>query len=288
MKKYGIGIVLVALAVVAALSFGNHKPDNQQTVGVTTRGSYIALGDSVAAGVGLADYTDSSACNRTKQAYPEKIANQMRYKLDSFACSGATTSEGVIGPQVVNKLALEPQLTKVVANKKPALITITIGANDANWTTAIQKCYTDLCGTNTDTGIAEAGISNASINLDKALTQIKSVYPTNTPNVVITGYYKLFPTIVPEKCTELSGVETSELAWIKQLQDDIDTTLQAVAAKYNFAVFAPISFEGHELCTGNPWIQSLGGKAPYHPTDAGQSAIAKQVVAALSEREESQ
>jgi hypothetical protein len=33
-------------------------------------------------------------------------------------------------------------------------------------------------------------------------------------------------------------------------------------------------FAGHQLCTPQPYVQGLGDAAPFHPTAAGQLAIA--------------
>jgi lysophospholipase L1-like esterase len=248
-----------------------------------TEGTYIALGDSVAAGVGLKDYSDSSACDRTRQSYPEVLAKALNYRLTHVACSGAKTTEGLIGRQTVNNLALPPQIEALQSDNRPDLVTITIGANDANWTTYLTKCYTAVCGSQADTDGVAAGVVQAATNLDRALRQIQSTYPSETPRVVVTGYYRLFPDTPASSsaCTELSGIEPAELAWIRQLQDTIDDALRATAAKYAFARFVPVDFGGHELCTDDPWIQGIGAKAPYHPTEAGQAAIARQIRSAL-------
>jgi lysophospholipase L1-like esterase len=281
MKKYIIGVSLSILAVIVVAILWPSGSDRQSTSN-TPKGTYIALGDSVPAGVGLRDYSDSSACDRTEQAYPNLVADKLGYTLESVACSGATTQNGLLGSQDVNQLAVRPQLDVVLGTKKPNLISITIGANDANWTTAIQKCYAGVCGSDADTIAAQAGITSAAANLGQALGQVKSRYPTRTPAVVVTGYYKLFPVDMPTSCTDLRGIGSSELAWIRQLQDSIDGALQGVAARYDFVTFVPVGFMNHELCTSDPWIQGLGSKAPYHPTDTGQAAIANQIVNALA------
>ena len=246
------------------------------------QGRYLALGDSVAAGIGLADYNDSSACNRTKQAYPNLVAKELNYQLMSVACSGATTAAGLIGAQDVNKLAVTDQITTALTTKKPKLITITIGANDARWTSFIQKCYAATCGSDSDTAAVEAGIATSSSNLKNALERIKSTYPSSQPLVMLTGYYKLFavqPALA--SCTETTNLEAVELDWIRQLQTSIDSSLQTVAGEYSFVSFVPLSFDGHELCSDTPWVQGLSAKAPFHPTEAGQQAIADQIVAVV-------
>lgn len=281
MKKCLLWIVGVVVAVFAVIAFWPSVDTTQTPQAVVSNGRYIALGDSVAAGVGLENYSDSSACDRTNQSYPNLVASKLNYSLHSVACSGATTQNGLLGSQDVNQLSVDPQIKAVLTKKAPALISMTIGANDANWTSFIQKCYTGECGSDEDTAAVTASLGTASDNLTQALNQIKTAYPSKTPRVILTGYYKLFPSDPTESCTEISGIDASELAWINQLQDDINTSLQTVASQFDFAIYVPISFAGHELCTSDSWIQGLGAKAPYHPTDAGQTAIADQIVQTL-------
>lgn len=276
-----IGLILVVLGIFLATQL--HKSDNKEKIVTDTNGTYIALGDSIAAGIGLGDYSDASACNRTIHAYPNKIATALHYNLQSVACSGAKTQDGLLGPQEVNQLAVTPQINAVLSDKKPVLISMTIGANDADWTSFIQKCYSGTCGSESDTTAVNSGVANANKNIGNALTQIKTKYPNDTPPVIITGYYRLFPSNPSTNCSEIAGITQAELAWISQLQDTIDRSLKSVASAYNFASFVPISFAGHELCTDEPWIQTLGAKAPFHPTEAGQDAVANQILIALKQ-----
>lgn len=282
--KYVAGLVLLVVVIITGTVV--RSPNKQASKLQVTNGYYVALGDSVAAGIGLKEYSDSSACDRTEQAYPKLVAPRLNYKLKSVACSGATTEMGLLGSQNVNELAVTPQLSALLSGDKPQLVTITLGANDTEWTSLIQKCYAELCGSSADTEAVQAAVSSVAANLEQAFMQIKNKYPSGTPPVIITGYYKLFSPEPAVGCTELSGIEPTELNWITQLQDTIDTALQTATVNYNFVTYIPISFSGHELCTDNPWIQSLNAKKPYHPTEAGQVAIANQIVAALEKKKD--
>ena len=99
---------------------------------------YIAMGDSVAAGVGLNTYSDTTACYRTNESYPNLIAKTLDYKLYNLACSGASISTGVLGSQEVNKLSVAPQLLQLYALPTPHLITMTIGARSPKHQQKIQ------------------------------------------------------------------------------------------------------------------------------------------------------
>ena len=153
MKKYiAISAASILLVIGLSVSLVAHG-HNHTTIGtkLLSQGTYVALGDSVAAGVGLKYDTDSSACDRTNQAYSDIVATHLIYSLSNIACSGATLADGVVGNQDVNNVTVAPQLKHLFARPKPKLITITIGANDVDWTGILEKCYVSECGSSADT-----------------------------------------------------------------------------------------------------------------------------------------
>jgi lysophospholipase L1-like esterase len=276
MKRYLIlGIILTLLIGVGV--FFLRTPTHTDMLSKETK-YYVALGDSVAAGVGLKYDSDASACDRTNQSYPNRVASELQYRFTNLACSGATLSAGIQGSQNVNQLAEPPQLTKLFSLPKPDIISVTIGANDANWTGIIAKCYTDECGTIDDTAAVDASLSTVNTNLTKLLLQIQNHYGRNVPRVLVTGYHQVFPVTSSNGCTDLTGIDATELTWGRQLQSKISATLQHATTGYSFATFVPINFSGHELCTADPWVQGLGDKDPYHPTAMGQSVFAQAIL----------
>jgi hypothetical protein len=40
-------------------------------------------------------------------------------------------------------------------------------------------------------------------------------------------------------------------------------------------------FDGHELCTDQPWVQGMRDPAPFHPTAAGELAITAAILPQL-------
>jgi lysophospholipase L1-like esterase len=278
MKKYIIAGAVIFLLAAVIVGVKLQQPDKVAAPAVATAGSYVALGDSVAAGVGLKTDSDVSACNRTDESYPHQAASALNYKLTNLACSGATIPAGINGPQDVNGLMAKPQLDQLFAQStRPKLISLTVGANDANWTTVFAKCYTGICGSAEDTAGVKQRLALVSTNLQKALTQIQQHYGTNPPRVVVTGYHQVFPASVATNCADLAGVDANELVWGRQQQAAINDVIQSSVKTYAFARYAPVDFSGHELCTSDPWVQGLTDKQPYHPTEAGQTAFAQQI-----------
>jgi lysophospholipase L1-like esterase len=246
-------------------------------------GSYAALGDSVAAGLGLplvpnATATDTT-CGRSSQGYPNIVAASLNKPLANYACSGATagdlfTQQGVSGPNIA------PQLSQAYANNAmPDLITITAGANDVQWSNFIQKCYVSTCGTATDTVIANGALAVLQAKLYYMFYEIQSRSGSTPPTVVVTGYYNpLSAQCVPK----IPNVTANEITWVTSYVASLNQTLQSVTSHFPFARFAPVDFTGHDLCSADSWVQGQSDPAPVHPTSAGQNAIAQSVLSALT------
>lgn len=274
MKKYLLLIPI--LTVIAFIFIANKKIDLTDNVtNKQSKLSYIALGDSVSAGVGLPDASDSSACNRTNNSYPNLLAANI-YDLINISCSGATLASGATGPQDVNNLQIEPQIDQLKKLPKPELITITFGANDANWTRVLANCYLSSCGNNNE--IDKKNFENIYNNYSSFLANLNEIYKDTTPpNIIITGYYQIFPSTLIQNCRELSGITKNELTWGRNYINELNKTIEAAAKAYSYIKFITPDFSGHELCTNDSWIQNLNDRQPYHPNELGQQNIADQI-----------
>lgn len=280
-----IKIVLVSFVGLATLSGITYavlsQPANVQAPAADNRGWYVALGDSVAAGIGVGNYVDTSACDRSDAAYPVVLAKQRALRLTSLACSGATVPAGLVGRQVVNRLALTAQLTTLFAQPAtPQLITITVGANDVNWTDILRTCYTTTCGSAADQQAIAADLHKMSTYVQTALQRIRTHYAQSPqpPAIVLAGYYQVFPMTPVKGCSDLTGIDANELAWGRQFQTDLNEAVNQAAEAVTDVSFTSADFTGHELCTADPWVQSLTDARPYHPTAAGQRAIATKIM----------
>lgn len=279
-KKYLIVITALIVVVLAATLLARRAPSTAVPTS-QARHSYVAMGDSVAAGVGLSGDSDSSACDRTNQSYPQQVASALTYKLTNLACSGATLPEGILGSQDVNQLAVAPQITRLLALPKPDVVTLTVGANDTHWTTIIASCYSSVCGGDAQTATVNADLTTVSTNLSSTLGQIQTSYGAGVPKVLVTGYHQVFPGVGVATCSDLTGIDASELAWGRQLQTRLNDTIIQAVKKYSIARYVAVDFSGHELCTANPWVQGLSDQQPYHPTQAGQAEFARKILTAI-------
>lgn len=274
MKRYLVVLVLVIVAIGGGIVLMSKKELPSSEKSPAPRGDYVALGDSVAAGVGLMTDSDTSACDRTDQSYPFLVAKTLHYRLTNLACSGATINQGITDSQTVNELDITPQL-ETLYTKRPKLITLTIGANDVGWLSLLAKCYRAQCGTSDDKQQFEAQLVTTRDSLKAILSSIRTHYQS-TSRLLVVGYYDVFSTS-DASCSDTNGLTSDELAWGRDMQGKLNEMLQSTVAETDAGEFMAANFSGHELCTQTSWVQGLTDKAPYHPNAAGQTAIAKQI-----------
>lgn len=230
---------------------------------------YVALGDSYSSGVGSrVFYEESGECKRSPYAYGPLVAAAKSYTLSFEACAGAKTKE-------VNEKQLGTLSTST------ALVTITIGGNDAGFGTVMEECavYYFWCGEAIEE--ADKYIKNS---LPAALeTTYKDIRAkATTAQVIVLGYPKLF-TKEGATCgvnTLTSGNEKK----INESAEKLDAVIKARAEALKFTFVNPTSaYESHEVCSSSEWLNGesdpLGES--YHPNTKGQEEFAKLVEAAI-------
>jgi len=243
----------------------------------STTGRYVALGDSVAAGLGLPPAAGSDpACGVSTQAYPAQVAASLGMPYQNLACSGATAGDLVTEQHLSGTSRdIEPQLNMAFANGTPQLITITAGANDMYWQYFARQCYISTCGTATDQAITSWFRAVTAVKLGYALQSIQNRGGGSVPRVVLTGYYQPLSAACAQ---QLPAITSAESAWLNSQLASLNQTISSVSAGFSFARYAAVDFSGHELCTAQPWVQGINSNAPLHPTAAGQQAIAVAVL----------
>ena len=246
-----IGVTAPALGLAAAI-VGTGIPAQ-----AASAVHYVALGDSYASGVGAGG--TSGSCAQSPNAYPALWAKANSPASFAFAaCSGATTSD------VVNS-----QLSSL--NASTTLVSITIGGNDAGFSSIMETCVlksTSSC--ESVVAAAEKFVSDTLPGrLDTTLTDIRAHAPN--AKVVVVGYPDFYD-LSAWLCIGLSSADHQAL---DNGVNALDSALQAAAAK-NGATFADVrsQFSGHELCDGAGWLNSVTlpiGNS-YHPTATGQKS----------------
>ncbi|MFF8943836.1 SGNH/GDSL hydrolase family protein [Streptomyces sp. NPDC014864] len=222
-------------------------------------GGYVALGDSYSSGVGAGSYISSSgSCDRSTKAYPYLWnAAHAPSSFDFTACSGATTDD-----------VLANQLGPL--SSSTALVSLTIGGNDAGFADVMTTCVTSsdsTCISRINTAMAYVDTTLPG-KLDNVYSTIRSKAPS--ARVVVLGYPRFYK--LGTYCVGLSETKRSA---INDAADHLDAAIAKVVANHGF-VFGDVrtTFTGHEICSGSSWLHSVNwlniGES-YHPTAAGQS-----------------
>ncbi len=245
--------------------------------------SYVALGDSVAAGAGLpviAGSTEDTICGRSTQSYPYQVAAGLGTSVTHVACSGAKVDEGIYGIQERQGVNVLPQLDRAFASGPPELITVTVGANDARWSQFIRSCYAWKCDTRSQSALAKVYRADLRLELAIMLNKIKQASNGTPPNVLLSGYFAPFSSL---DCVETDRITASEQTWLKKQASALNQAIRSVVPYYSFAEYVPVDFTGHELCSDDSWVQGTNDIAPFHPTAQGQTAIAEAFLEAINE-----
>ena len=271
MRRFIVSIVTTWLITVIAL-----------VPHVSAATSYVSMGDSVAAGAGLrassSPSEEDTLCDRTSQAYPQKVASRLGTTVTNLACVGAKVDEGIYDEQERDGVTITPQLDRAFENGTPDIITITAGANDTRWVQFLQQCQLITCGTEFDDARAKIYRGDLRVELFWTIYRINLMSGKERPTILLTGYYgPLNGTI----CSGTEKITLAERTWINARTGDLNQAISSVADWFSNATYVPVSFSGHELCSDTPWIQGLSDAAPFHPNNRGQVAITNAVMSAL-------
>ena len=251
-----IGLVVLCVGVLAP-------------AGAAAASQYVALGDSYSSGVGTrVFYSESGSCKRSPEAYGPKVAAAKGYTLSFQACSGAKTTD-------VN----EKQLGTL--SSSTALVTITIGGNDAGFSNVIINCalYFFTCGS----AINEANEFIAKKLpglLDTTYNDIRS--RATTAHVVVLGYPHLFTS--EGKTCNVNFLTSSNEKKLNETGDKLDAAVKGRAEAHGFTFVDPRpAFLPHEVCSSEEWLngQSNPLEESYHPNVKGQNDFTTDVETVL-------
>src|SRR6185295_1903446 len=191
-----LGLVVAGLASGCALETISSR--EQGLAGA----NYVAQGDSYASGTGTRNYYDA-ACQRSNDSYAKQLAAEFGMNLQHVACSGARI------PDVrANQLGALSAATN--------LVTISIGGNDAGFSSVITQCAKPWPFTCTgDINNARNFITNTLPGqLDALYTEIE----TRAPNaqVIVIGYPRLFN---GEQCNLGARISPAEQSSLNAVAD---------------------------------------------------------------------
>ena len=259
----------------------------------------VVIGDSTAAGVGNAPIVDPDdtdiACERSQDSYAAVLESATGLRVENLSCASATIPQGLLGPQPDRRPVVPaPQVGVLKSITSLRAVIVSIGANDIGWSDFLMYCYgLTRCDDEFSQRLIQSRLDTFRLQYAQLLQQLSDL-PTR-PAVIITGYYDPFGARFD--CTALQDPSAPAVpppgygfAADPDQADQATTTLQKVdplrstlaqlnsvltegAEAFGFMSVTP-SFDGHELCAAQPWVQGLADPHPFHPNAAGELAIA--------------
>lgn len=240
---------------------------------------YVAMGSSFAAGPGvLPAETPPTRCGRSTENYPHQLARRLSLSLTDVSCSGATT-----GHLLAPWRELPPQLDAL--RPDTALVTLTIGGNDIGY---IGSLISSACPSAPDTPICQqvqppkpptkARWQALAQNLDTLTAEIRRRAPH--ARLIFVDYLTVLPGT--GTCAPLTPAEARAA---RQTARRL-ARLTAQAARKAGADLIPASrlSTTHHACANTPWMTSFPAPVPYHPTNAGMTAITDALEARLRQK----
>jgi lysophospholipase L1-like esterase len=304
----------ITLALVGVVGMASALP--VANVGASQGTPYIvvALGDSYASGEGLyAGPSPGSAgswltrgdhparhddgCHRSPYSYPALSARWLATRLHRpvilrfLACSGATTADLWAAPNRSPLLAgaekLEAAQVTARALREANLVTITIGGNDVGFVNVLGICElaSAVCTGSTGAGLAATlshRIEALQATLSATYAQVRRLAPDATIDVV--EYPALFP---PTSTSSCQGLAASTIPAFAAAEAQLNQVTGAAARAAGVHVINPDStglFANHSVCSNSSLfggIHSAYLAAAFHPTRAGQAAIARALELSL-------
>jgi len=235
----------------------------------------VVIGDSTAAAVGNPVAGNASAldraCGRSSQAYAADLAAVNDWNVLNLACSGATIQNGLLGVQLLGDGQLAPaQLDEAQRATHAKVIIVSVGADDVEWSIMTRLCVASaVCNDKVSTAYFDELLNAFTRSYYQLLGDLADL--PGTPAVLVNEYYSPFgPNI---GCLTRYGLTPAKERVLLARLGQLNTVLAEGAQVFGFGVADP-PFTGHQLCSGDPWVQGPGDPAPLHPTAAGELAIA--------------
>jgi lysophospholipase L1-like esterase len=235
----------------------------------------VVIGDSTASGYGLPWGPGPSAldraCGRSPDAYATDLATANNWNVLNLACGSATIKNGLLGAQVLyDGQVAPPQFPEAEAATHAKVIIVSVGADDVSWAVMTRLCaVSTVCNDKVSTAYFTQLLDAFSRSYYQLLGELANL--PNRPAVLINEYYSPFGTSIG--CLTRYGMTAAKEKVLLSRLAQLNTVLAQGATAFGFGVADP-QFTGHELCTGDPYVQGPADPAPLHPNAAGELAIA--------------
>ncbi len=255
--------------------------------------NYVALGDSMASGPLIPDFTGNVGCARSTHNYAHVLAARLGVAtLHDVTCSGAETKHMTESQSLsvagVSTGTAPPQFDAL--NADTTLVTLTIGGNDAGLVGIAQDCVNlDPTATPCKTRYTQGGVDQVAQRVDAAGPPIAAVLDgihqrSPRARVLVTGY-GLY--IKPHGCWPVQPVLPVDADYLQGNVDRLNGVIAAQAAAHG-AEYVDVATPsvGHDACrsASSRWIEGyvpLNPAAPLHPNQRGEENYARIIADSL-------
>ncbi len=250
--------------------------------------SYVALGDSYAAGPFIPNPVQPLGCLKSDHNYPHLAAPSIG-PLKDASCSGAKTDD-MTNPQSIEIDGPNPpQFNSLSASTE--VVSLTIGGNDIGFSEVAQSCITlnpfsSPCKDKYDSGGHDQLAERIEATAPKVAAVLQGIH-TRSPGARV--YVVNYPAIFPETghgCWPQMPVSFSDAPYLRETEQRLDAMIATQAAAngatlvnwYNASI-------GHDACKSPSvrWVEPLipnNPAAPIHPNLAGMQGAANLLAAA--------
>ncbi len=234
----------------------------------------VVIGDSTASGAGLPPVPDASRvdleCGRSSDSYAQALAQADHWSVMNLACDSATIGNGLLGPEGRGGDTVPPQIDAASGARNARAVIVSVGADDLGWSSMLRLCAAaPSCDDRATAAYFQQQLAAFSKNYLQLLNVLGAL--PGHPQVIINRYYDPFS--LKLTCLRPTGLTMPKLRTLSSRLATLNAVLAKGAADFGFTSVQP-NFAGHQMCTKQPYVQGLGDPAPFHPTAAGQLAIA--------------
>jgi len=264
-------------------------------VGPTVHGyAGAVIGDSRAARAGgpLVDAAtdDDKACARSADSLANEIGTLIAAPVANLACTGASITAGLRGPQIQGGQVLPPQVGLLKQIEGLRFVVVVIGPNDVSWTDQLRYCYSVAnCQDNLTRG--EFGYRLAAFDRDYGnLLHDLNDLPGGPQIIVMTSYDVFTPDATcPDARGPIgtAGLNSDSIRLLVDRTRQLNDVLIGGADKYSYFVAEP---SVTPLCEAGvdqlgPDLQGLNDSSPFHPTGIGMIRLASSIVRLIAPAE---
>jgi lysophospholipase L1-like esterase len=295
MAKHGITAGIAATFLGIATMVAIIQPPAQAAGPAAPGGTFVALGDSYAAGnlIPASPVGAPAGCLRSTHNYSGDVQAVIRAgRYVDAACTDAATAD-MTRPQRTVAGTNPPQFDAL--SPRDSLVTITIGGNDIGFKSVLATCVTlsvtspsgHPCQRHFTAGGTDQLAARVAAAGPKVAAVLRGIHRrAPRARILLTGY----PDILPNTgtgCFPDVPLAHGDVPYLRATEVALNRTLaRAAAASHATFVDTYRATIGHDVCqpSGTRWVEGLipGSPAfPFHPNGRGQQAMARQVLAVL-------